>query len=133
MSETEWARSPDPDVLLSHALGKTTERKLRLCACACSRRVWPSPTPPPRFADPWDTERAQGDQWPADSIARDQGTQPEGEFCWPRGDAAPIRRAVETAERFADGQASEGDLRSCFDACLALADRAQSIAGSANY
>jgi hypothetical protein len=61
------------------------------------------------------------------------GTEPEGRFCWPQGDAAPIRQAVDTAEKFADGRASEAELRTCFDRCRALADQAQSIAGSANY
>src|SRR5262249_25623972 len=103
------------------------------CACACSRRVWTSPTPPPKFADTWDTERSQGNQWPNDSIARDMGTEPEGRFCWPQGDVAPIRQAVETAERVADGRASEAELRTCFDRCRPLADQAQSIAGSANH
>src|SRR5439155_9014517 len=54
-------------------------------------------------------------------------------FCWPQGDAVPIRQAVDAAERFVDGQASEADLRAGFEVCRVLADRAQSIAGWANY
>jgi hypothetical protein len=125
MNELDWANSQDPDAMLSYVLNTTTERKLRLCACACSGRVWPPPGTPPRFAGAWDTERARGNEWPHDEA--------EGKFCWPQGDPVPIRRAVDTAERFADGRASGANLRAYFDACSALADQAQGIAGSANY
>jgi hypothetical protein len=41
MTEGEWRRSTDPEAMLAFLLGRGSERKLRLFAVACSRRVWP--------------------------------------------------------------------------------------------
>jgi hypothetical protein len=40
MMESEWLASNDPDAMLEHITGWTSERKLRLFACACCRRIW---------------------------------------------------------------------------------------------
>src|SRR5262245_10596244 len=42
MTEPEWNASIDPTLMLAslRAAGKLTERKARLFAAACSRRVW---------------------------------------------------------------------------------------------
>jgi hypothetical protein len=61
MTESEWDQASDPHRMMQHTDGKVSDRKLRLFACACCRRIW-------------------------DLI--------EGEL---------QRRAVEVAERFADG------------------------------
>jgi hypothetical protein len=61
MTESEWDDAPDPYRMMQHMDQKVSDRKLRLFACACCRRIW-------------------------DLI--------EGEL---------QRRAVELAERFADG------------------------------
>lgn len=61
MTELEWTQACDPYRLMQYIDGKASDRKLRLFACACCRRIW-------------------------DLI--------EGEL---------QRRAVELAERFADG------------------------------
>jgi hypothetical protein len=39
MTEAEWLRSADPEALLKFLKGKVGERKLRLFACACCRRI----------------------------------------------------------------------------------------------
>ncbi len=40
MTEAEWLAATNPWVLLRHIESKTTERKLRLFACSCCRKVW---------------------------------------------------------------------------------------------
>jgi hypothetical protein len=42
MTEAEWLESTDPRPMLAWVAGTVSERKLRLFACACCRRVWPS-------------------------------------------------------------------------------------------
>jgi hypothetical protein len=39
MTEAEWRESADPEAMLKHLKGRVGERKLRLFACACCRRV----------------------------------------------------------------------------------------------
>jgi hypothetical protein len=41
MNETSWLSCTDPSVLLRSRERDLSERKLRLFACACTRRVWP--------------------------------------------------------------------------------------------
>ena len=40
MTEEEWLAATDPTPLLEFMRGKASDRKLRLIACACCRRVW---------------------------------------------------------------------------------------------
>jgi hypothetical protein len=40
MNETEWLAWGDPQALVSFLEGKTSDRKLRLFACACCQRSW---------------------------------------------------------------------------------------------
>jgi hypothetical protein len=40
MTEQEWLTATNPFDLLSHINDKMTERKLRLFACSCCRKVW---------------------------------------------------------------------------------------------
>src|SRR5262249_21636750 len=39
MNERAWLRCTDPDALLRFLCGRVSERKLRLFACACIRRI----------------------------------------------------------------------------------------------
>lgn len=40
MTEGEWLSFKAPESMLEHLRGQATERKLRLFACACCRRIW---------------------------------------------------------------------------------------------
>src|SRR6516162_2249748 len=40
MTESDWAEWADPSAMLGCPIGKTTDRKLRLYACASCRHIW---------------------------------------------------------------------------------------------
>jgi hypothetical protein len=40
MTEADWLNSSDPKLMLDYLRGKTTDRKLRLFACACCYQLW---------------------------------------------------------------------------------------------
>jgi hypothetical protein len=60
MTEDQWPVCPQPESMLKLLRGRASDRKLRLFACACSRRVWPRLSPDERRAVELAEEVAEG-------------------------------------------------------------------------
>jgi hypothetical protein len=138
MTEAEWQAGSDPQPMLEVFLGSGRDRKLRLFACACVRRVWPlvrdqrarlAVEVAERFADgqatwaelqvayhaAWEaTRRFGGAHHPAEFAARDAAGFDA--FAAAR-DAA--REAVHAAQQAADWDAA---LAAQQDQCAILRD-----------
>lgn len=129
MTEREWLVSTDPAAMLQHLQFSTYEymdgivtesrhpgpsdRKLRLFACACCRQVWdetrcPACVKPGRMLrqlSPFDAF-GRSSSFVEEDCNTCHGTGRVGGLTDPRS-----RRAVEVAERYADGEATVEDLR----------------------
>jgi hypothetical protein len=81
MNEVDWLSGSDPSLMLDYLEGKTSDRKLRLLACAFVRRCWGHL----RY-----------------HTGREVSDTPILHY--------PAREAVLVAERYAEGEASDGDL-----------------------
>jgi hypothetical protein len=90
MTEPEWLASNAPDSLLLALTPAASDRKLRLFACACCRRIW--------------------------------DLLPEG----------ACRQAVETSERFADGEVGADDLQRSWLAARRLVSSVEARVGGWN-
>jgi hypothetical protein len=80
MTEQDWRKCAEPERMLKSLRGAVSERKLRLFAAACCRRVW--------------------------ALLRDERS----------------RRAVEVAERHADGRADDQELKAAGEGARAAVD-----------
>lgn len=95
-TEAAWLASEDPAAMLGFLQGKLSDRKLRLFATACCRQVWN------KLTDDAPCGECSGGVINTMRMAcpRCKGT----------GRINRSRRAVEVAEKFADGLATEGEL-----------------------
>ena len=101
MTETEWLSSSDPAAMLAHLGNNISPRKLRLFACACCRLVWDG-TPCPGCDGTGYSGKLTNY---ANTCPQCHGTGKVVGLADPRS-----RRAVEVAEQFADGLATDVDL-----------------------
>lgn len=116
MTEAEWLACGDPAAMLNFLCNdwaggtnwaNPSPRKLRLFAVACCRLVWDG-TPCPAC-------KGVVTEW--------AGEQPNRANCWTCKGTGKVggltdprsRRAVEVAERFADGLATAGEMQTVFD------------------
>ena len=108
MNESAWLSSSDLTEMFSFLRGKVSDRKLRLFAVACCRAVW--------AGTPCKQCRGEGKVWDDDSrlsifdnyrmdCPACRGSGRVGGLTDPRS-----RRAVEVAEKYADGLATKDDL-----------------------
>jgi hypothetical protein len=84
MTEQDWLACTDPEPMLEFLRGKTTDRKQRLFACACCRH----------------TGLLLDAEW---QRMVDNRHPSRAEVEWQKVEATLARRAVEMAEKFADG------------------------------
>ena len=90
MFEARWLNCNEPEMMLRYMLGKTGDRKLRLFACACVRRVWSM------LRD----ERSRV----AVQVAEEYADRPVG---FTR--LSPVRAAARSAGQWLDAVASRGE------------------------
>jgi hypothetical protein len=93
MSEEEWLACKDPESMLEFLKGKASDRKLRLFACGCCRRMW-------SLLDDDRKRMLVNDGKMAAEMAKK--------------DAHRDRMAVELAEKCADGQAEYAELQALY-------------------
>jgi hypothetical protein len=89
MTEAEWLACADPTPMLEFLRGKASDRKLRLFACACCRKVW--------------------------HLLTDERS----------------RKAVDVAERYADGVADEDERFNAWEAAQEAGMAGEADAGNA--
>lgn len=110
MTEAEWLNSPAPDGMLAFLRGRAGDRKLRLFACACCRRVWD------RMAD----ERTRSMLLTAERFADDTATADE------------LQRALDEARAADDDVYANGGDQYTSTAVLGLQARVDTALVTAN-
>jgi hypothetical protein len=104
MTEAEWLNLVDVNAILDfHHKTKVSDRKFRLFACACGRDVWDLPFNERQSWQPM--------------LANYPEEQSKKRFRGPEERVERNRRAIKTAERFADGHATTEELSISFRAC----------------
>jgi hypothetical protein len=123
MTEQQWQAATGPEEMLSYLMGRASNRKLRLFACACCRQVWDllsdrsraAVEVAERYADGRATERERAE---ARSRAVPAGRTPESHVGW----AAYWAVSPQAAELA--GQASTAAVEACARSALVGAAQA---------
>ena len=134
MTESEWLTSEDPAAILRFATHadhnnawhhrRMSDRKLRLFACAVCRQVWPLLT------DEVQCVRCSGSGTAVDQPQGSSGFLQTCPDC-DKGRVNRSQRAVEAAEHYADGEATERELDGAYQRTVAWTW--QSVASIRDY
>jgi hypothetical protein len=110
MTEQEWLACEEPESMLEFLQEKASDRKLRLFACACCRRMWSL----------LDDDRKR--------MLKNNHGRMAVEIA--KKEAERNRKAVELAEKYADGQADFGELKTIYPSADDKEDADSHAAGS---
>jgi hypothetical protein len=139
MTDAEWLECIDPQKMLDFLRGKASERKLRLFACACCRRIWRL------FGDDiWAFQHMECANHDRPDLLQDRNADGSSGGCFrtepgPTGrledlfDDSISRIALEAAERWSDGRISPEELQAAGNAALTLERQAEDYHGWAAY
>jgi hypothetical protein len=140
MTEHDWLTSTDPAAMLRWLTAQyqpdpklglyggtpiATDRKLRLFACACCRLAWDG-TPCPRCGGKGHFFRPSASE--VDNCRNCQGSGKVGGLTDPRS-----RNAVEVAERYADGLATDEEMNAANEAARLAWGEIDNPSGLARY
>jgi hypothetical protein len=91
MTEAKWLRCNEPVTMLEYLRGRVSERKVRLFACGCCRRVWD------RLADERSREAVRAAEGFADGAVTDEQLQGAEDAAWHLVARVPERTPAEYA------------------------------------
>lgn len=95
MTEAEWLDSDNSPLMLEYLHDRVSDRKLRLFACACARRLWPLLT----------NEQGRQAIEVAERFANGRATKSDLEKAWTGAEAARV--TAQNVARSTRGEASE--------------------------
>jgi hypothetical protein len=92
VTEADWLACTDPQKLLAFLRDRASQRKLRLFACACCRRIWDC------LVDPRSRQAVESGERHADALAGRAEMVAAGEAAWDAGTA--VARQIDPGPLF---------------------------------